>query len=56
MRNAKKMKNEVSKGKMEKVEAKEKNEVLSANCYSKKKKVQSLSIKIDLNPGHHTTF
>ena len=39
---------------MKKVKAKEKNEVLWQIV--KKKKVRPLSIKIELNPGHHTTF
>ena len=39
--------------KMEKVKAKEEDEVLQI---VKKKKVQCFSINIGLNPGHHTTF
>ena len=56
MRNTKKMGIEVGKRKQRGgVKAKKEDEVLSAN-FLEKKKLQSFSIKIGLNPGHHTTF
>ena len=49
MRNTKKMENEVSKKKMEKVKAKEGHEVLSGNCYSEKSAMFFNKDRIDSN-------
>ena len=57
MRNAKKMQNEISKIKMEKVKAKKGDEVLLPNSLQEKSAIfLKKDQKIALNPGHYTTF